>query len=101
VLATQADVVPSDNFLIACHRHSGSNVTGGGGGEVFHFLKKARRGAGWHLFCNRRREGRKSGDPRVRLVIDIYCPLVAILRENARHHFVKGVATLAATAFKV
>jgi hypothetical protein len=34
-------------------------------------------------------------------MVNVYRPLVAVLRNDARQHFVKGVATLAATVFKM
>jgi hypothetical protein len=34
-------------------------------------------------------------------MFNVYCPLVAVLRDHARHHLVKRVATLVASGFKV
>ena len=75
----------SNDFLIRRHWHSCGDVARGGCCEILDFLKEARRGADWHLFCNSVRADWNSGHPRIRLVIDIYCPLVASLREDAGH----------------
>ena len=51
VLASEADVVASDDFLIRRHWHSCGDVARGGNGEVLYFLKEAWGFAGWHFFC--------------------------------------------------
>jgi hypothetical protein len=51
VLASEADVVASNNFLICRHWHPRSDMARGGGGEVLDFLKESWGIPGWHFFC--------------------------------------------------
>jgi hypothetical protein len=97
MLAAEADVVPPDDFVVARHRHPGGDVRDGGRGEVLDFgQERWRVGAGevaWRLGQPR--------DSRVRGMLNVNRPLVAVLRDDARQHFVKRVATFGGTGLKV
>lgn len=71
--------------------------------EVFHLLEEAGDAARWHwlhLYCWRCRIPRPRRS-RVCGVVNVYRPLVAVLRHDAWHDFFKRVATLFAASLEV